>query len=186
MITPLRLTLALSLVLAFPALAEDKPAAGGADPMAGWKPPVVKNEKKDRQEIEAMLKKMETASQKADLEGAAALVDFPVLMVTDDSKGEGGGDVWSREQWTKVMKPFYAQPSPPDAMKPGKRTIVLISDSLAIVGSGWTMKMGPKAVSGTSGLVLVRKGGEWKAKGMIEGGWGDMPMDGAPDQPAAK
>ena len=180
-----RLAFALSLALALPAAADEKPAAGG-DPMAAWKPPTVKNEKKDRQEIEAMLKQMEAASQKADLEAAAALVDFPVLMVTDDSKGEGGGEVWTREQWTQVMKPFYAQPSPPDAMKPGKRTIVLISDNLALVGSGWTMKMGPKSVSGTSGLVLVRKGGAWKAKGMIEGGWGDMPMPGATAQPAGK
>ncbi len=37
---------------------------------------------------------------------------------------------------------------------------------------------GPKKVSGTSGLLLVRKGGEWKAKAMVEGGWGDMPMPG--------
>lgn len=40
--------------------------------------------------------------------------------------------------------------------------------------------MGTKKVSGTSGLVLVRKGGEWKVKSMIEGGWGDMPMPGTP------
>ncbi len=55
-----------------------------------------------------------------------------------------------------------------------------LTDSLALVGSGWTMKMGTKKVSGTSGLVLVRKGGEWKVKSMIEGGWGDMPMPGTP------
>jgi hypothetical protein len=47
------------------------------------------------------------------------------------------------------------------------------------------MKMGPKKVSGTSGLLLIRKGGEWKIKAMAEGGWGDMPMPGtAPAEPA--
>jgi len=182
-----RAALALSLALAaLPASAEDRPAAGG-DPMAGWTPPVIKADRQDRKEIEAFIKKMEGAATKGDLEAAAALVDFPVLMTTDDAKGEAGGETWSREQWLQVMKPFYAQPMPADAMTPGKRTIVLISDSLALVGSSWTMKMGPKRkVSGTSGLVLVRKGGEWRAKAFVEGGWGDMPMPGSPGGLLAK
>ena len=28
-------------------------------------------------------------------------------------------------------------------------------------------------------LVLVRKGGAWRAKALVEGGWGDTPMPGA-------
>jgi len=177
MITPARIALALavSFSLAWQVLAEDK---AGADPMAAWSPPVVKSEKKDRQEIEAFLKKMEATSKKADIDAAAALIDFPILMVTDNSKGEGGGGAWGLEEWTQVMKPFYAKPLPPGSQTPGKRTIVLLTDSLALVGSGWTMTMGPKKVSGTSGLVLIRKGGAWKAKAMVEGGWGDMPMPG--------
>lgn len=177
--TPARLALSLaaSFALASPGLAEDK-AAGGADPMAGWTPPVVKNEKQDRQQIEAFLKQMEAASTRGDIDAAAAIIDFPILMVTDNARGEGGGEEWNREQWLQVMRPFYAKPMPPGSQVPGKRNIVLISDSLALVGAGWTMKMGPKKVSGTSGLLLVRKGGEWKAKAMVEGGWGDMPMPG--------
>jgi hypothetical protein len=177
--TPARFALALaaSFALASPGLAEDK-AGGGADPMAGWTPPVVKNEKTDRQQIEAFLKKMEVASTKGDIDAAAALIDFPVLMVTDNAKGEGGGEAWVREQWMQVMRPYYAKPMPPGSQKQGKRTIVLVTDSLALVGAGWTMTMGPKKLTGTSGLLLVRKGGEWKAKAMVEGGWGDMPMPG--------
>jgi len=177
------LAFAASLALASPALADDK--AGSADPMAGWAPPVVKNEKKDRQEIEALLKKMEAASAKGDIDAAMALIDFPVLMVTDDAKGEAGGETWTQAQWSEVMKPFYAKPAPPGSQTQGKRTFVLISDSLALVGAGWTMKMGPKKVSGTSGLILVRKGGAWKAKAMVEGGWGDMPMPGTAQGQAA-
>lgn len=178
----LALALAVSLALTSPGLAEDKPAA---DPMAGWAPPVVKQEKKDRQEIEALLKKMDACATRGALDDAAALIDFPVMMVTDDAKGEGSGEPWSREQWAQVMKPFYEKPMPPGSMKPGKRTIVLLSDSLALVGAGWTMAMGPKKVSGTSGMVLLRKGGEWKVKTMVEGGWGGMPMPGAtPGEPA--
>jgi hypothetical protein len=186
MTSPARFALALGLsaALVSPGLAADQ-AAAGADPMAGWTPPVVKNEKKDRQEIEAFLKKMEAAGTKGDLDAAAALVDFPILMVSDNSKGEGGGASWSREQWLQVMKPFYAKPMPSGSVTQGKRTIVLLTDSLALVGSGWTMNMGPKKVNGTSGLMLVRKGGEWRTKAMAEGGWGDMPMPGnSPGQAA--
>lgn len=34
----------------------------------------------------------------------------------------------------------------------GKRAVVLLTDSLALVGSGRTMAMGSRKVSGTSGL----------------------------------
>jgi hypothetical protein len=40
------------------------------------------------------------------------------------------------------------------------------------------MKMGGKTVRGKSAMLLVRRGGEWKAKAMMEGGWGDAPLGG--------
>lgn len=182
---PLRaLSLAAAAAIAAPglALAEEKPAGG--DPLAGWKPPVVKNDKKDRQEIHQFFLKMEAAAKKGDLEAALALVDFPVLMVTDDSKGEAHAEPWSREQWVKVMEPFYKEPmTGPTTHSP---TVFLVTDSLAMVGDEWTMIMGGKKISGRSSHLLVRKGGEWKAKAMIEGGWGDMPAaDATPAAGAA-
>lgn len=170
----LALSFALCAALASPGFADDK-AEPPADPMAGWAPPVVKNEKKDRKEIEELLKKMEATSTKGDLEGSAALIDFPVMMATDDAKGEASGEPWTREQWVEMMKPFYDKPMPAGTMTPGKQTVVILTDSLALVGSGWTMKVGGKKVSGTSGMLLIRKGGAWKVKAMAEGGWGDMP-----------
>jgi hypothetical protein len=186
MTSPARIAISFALCasLASPVLADDK-AAAPADPMAGWAPPVVKNEKKDRKEIEELLKKMETTSTKGDLEGAAALIDFPVLMATDNAKGEASGEPWSREQWVEMMKPFYDKPMPAGTTTHGKQTVIMLTDSLALVGSGWTMKMGGKKVSGTSGMLLIRKGGAWKLKAMAEGGWGDAPMPGtAPTESA--
>jgi len=164
----------LSLALALPAGAED----ASADPMAAWKPPAVRNEQKDRKEIAAFLARMEEAGKKGDLAAAASLVDFPVTMITDDSKGEAGGEAWSREQWEKVMRPFYEKPAPPGMITHAPPTVVLITDSLASVVSAWTMKMGGKTVRGKSAMLLVRRGGEWKAKAMMEGGWGDAPVGG--------
>jgi hypothetical protein len=65
-----------------------------------------------------------------------------------------------------------------------KPTIFLVTDSLATVNVEWSMKMGGKTTSGRNSLLVIRKGGEWKVKAMMEGGWGDMPMPG--EAPAAK
>jgi hypothetical protein len=156
-----------------PASADDKQPPQG-DPMASWKPPKVTAEQKDRKEIHALFMKMEEAGKKGDLEAAAALVDFPVLMVTDDSKGEAMGATWTREQWMEVMRPSY---KPMPHMKTThKQEVFIVTDSLATANDRWTMTMGKKATSGRNSTLLVRKGGEWKIKAMIEGGWGDMPM----------
>jgi hypothetical protein len=164
--------------------AEPSKAPGDAgDPMAGWTPPkklTPAQEKKARQEILALFKKMEQAAQKGELDSAVALVDFPVLMLTDTKAGDAVGEPWEEEQWRKVMTPFYEQP-----MKDMKVThnpkVFLVTEALASVDDDWTMTMGKKKTAGRSSSLLVRKGGEWKVKAMVEGGWGDMPM---PDMPA--
>jgi hypothetical protein len=157
------------------AQADQQPSGGAADPMAGWKPPVVKSERKDRQEIQAFLKKMEDVGKKGDLDAAAALIDFPVMMITDDSKGQASGEAWDREKWVQTMTPFYRN-APKDMKVTHKPTIFVVTDSLATVDDAWTMTMGGKKTSGRSGMLLVRIDGEWRTKAMMEGGWGDMPM----------
>jgi uncharacterized protein (TIGR02246 family) len=167
-----RVLLAMLLVPTL-ALAQDKPAAPAEDPMAGWKPTKVKNEAKDRKEIAGIFRAMESAARKGDLDAAAALVDFPVMMMTDDSKGQAMGDAWTREQWAEVMKPFYEKPMK-DMKVTHKPNIFLLSDSLASVDDVSTMTMGGKSVTSRSSMLLVRKDGEWRVKAMAEGGWGDM------------
>jgi hypothetical protein len=160
-------------VLASPALAANQDSATSAgNPMSGWKPPKVSNEKQDQQEIKALFQKMEQAGMKGDLEAAAALVDFPVFMVTDDSKGEASAATWDREKWTAVMKPFYAKPMHMKVTH--KPTVSLLSDSLATVVDHATFTMGGRPVTTRSSTLVVRRGGEWKIKSMVEGGWGDM------------
>lgn len=171
------------LALAAPALAGDE-KPGHEDPMAAWKPPKAPSEARDKKEIMAVFAKMEAAGRKADLDAAAALVDFPVLMVTDDSKGEAQSSGWTREQWTEVMKPFYAKPM--EGKVTHKPTIFVVTDSLATVTDNWTMTMGGKTRSGRNSTLFVRKGGDWKIKAMVEGGWGDMPMPAQEQAAAAK
>ena len=177
-----RIALAVTLVaFAVPGFAADQQAAAHSnDPMAGWVPRKVAREKVDRQEILALCKSLQAAETKGDLEAAAALVDFPVLMVTDDAKGEATSGAWDREKWLKVMAPFYEKP------KPGMHvthspTIFTVTDSLATVGDQWTMTMGGEAgatgvkkVTARSSMLVIRKGGHWRVKSMVEGGWGDV------------
>lgn len=170
------------LALAAPALAAEEASAD--NPMAGWKPPVLKRQAEDRKEIMALLKTMEEAGKKGDLDAAVALIDFPVLMVTDDSKGEAGAEEWSKEQWTKVMAPFYKKPMP--GQMRNKPTIFLITDSLASVDNEWSHAMGKQTMKGRSSMLLVRKGGKWLVRAMIEGGWGDVPMVGGAQAPGAE
>jgi hypothetical protein len=161
------------IALVAPALA-DEPQPAQGDPMAAWKPPKVQAEAKDKKEIMALFGRMDAAGKKGDLDAAAALVDFPVLMVTDDSKGEAQTAEWSRAQWTEVMKPFYSKPM--EGKVTHKPTIFVVTDSLAVATDAWTMTAGRKTTSGKSSTLFVRKGGEWRIRAMMEGGWGDMPM----------
>ncbi len=170
------LLLVLTLVPSL-ALGQEKTAPPSGNPMAGWVPPKVKSEAKDKQEIQALFRAMETASRNGDLDAAAALVDFPVTMITDDSRGEAKGEVWSREQWTQVMKPFYDKPMK-DVKVTHKPTIFLLSDSLGSVNDVATFSHGGKPVTTRSSMLVVRRDGTWRVKTMAEGGWGDMT--GAP------
>lgn len=169
-----RFALAVTLLtMAAPGFAAEEKAAPASDPMAGWMPPKVKNEQADKKEILALFKSMEMAEKKGDLDGAAALVDFPVLMVTDDSKGQATSGTWDKEKWTKVMEPFYKHPMP-DVKVTHKANVFMISDSLASVDDQATITHGTKTIRARNSTLLVRKDGRWFVKAMVEGGWGDV------------
>lgn len=159
--------------LALPALAAETAQAPPADPMAAWKPPRVTREARDRKEIAALWKEFEQCEKKGDVHAAAALVDFPVLMVTDDSRGQAMGETWSREQWTKVMEPFYKSPNP-DMKVTHRPQVFLMSDSLATVNDVVTVTTGPKKMTARNSTLVIRKDGKWLVKAMTEGGWGDV------------
>jgi hypothetical protein len=121
------------------------------------------------------MKSMEAAAKRGDIDAAAALVDFPVLMATDNKSGEGMAESWERERWIEVMKPFYAKPMP-DMKVTHKPSIFLLSDSLASVDDVATVKMGAKTITMRNSTLLVRRDGKWLVKAMAEPGWGDMPQ----------
>ena len=103
-----RIVLTLSL-LAFtlPALAAEGAAATADNPMAGWMPPKVKKEAQDKRRSWRSSPRCRPRRRRATWTPRRRWSTFPVLMVTDDSKGQAMGETWTREKWTQVMEPFY-------------------------------------------------------------------------------
>ncbi len=188
MIRSIRLVALLSFLLPAAVLAQgsapaDAPKPGG-DPMAGWSPRKVTpaEEKAAGSQIHALFQKLEQAGMKGDLDAAVALFDFPVLMLTDNKAGDAVGAPFTEEMWRKEMGPMYQ--NPPKGMKMTHAPkVFLVSPALASVDDSWSMSMGKKKLAGRSTCLVIRKGGEWKIKSMVESGWGDMPMP-AEEKPA--
>ncbi|WP_224240954.1 nuclear transport factor 2 family protein [Hyalangium gracile] len=143
------------------------------------------NEKQTKKEITDFFKKMEETSQKGDMEAMNAMIDFPVLMVTDDLKGTPESKSYSREEYTAMMKPMLDS-MPKDMKTTHKPTITVLSDSLAAVTDDFTMTVGKQKITGRNAGLLVKKDGQWKWKSMVEAGWGgmDAPGAGGSGQPA--
>jgi hypothetical protein len=176
------------LVFATPAFAEDqKPAApaGGMDmsKMGPWsrKP---KDEKQVKKEVAEFFKAVEDATKKGDHESMVTRIDFPVYMMTDDSKGTPEAESWDKDKYVATMKPFWEN-SPKDVKWTHKPTVTVLSDALVNVVDDFTMTAGKQKLSGKSISVLVKRDGQWKWKVMGEAGWGGMnPPQAA--QPAAQ
>ena len=135
----------------------------------------VTNERKAKMEIEALFKAQEEAHAKTDVTAGAALIDFPILMVTDDAKSVTSA-LWDKERWTQAMTPFFNPiPNPPSI----KRNVTVLTDSLATVVTDWTLVTGESKISGRSESLLVKRDGRWLVKSEVEGGWGDVLKEAA-------
>ena len=151
--------------------APDRPRVTGAAEAPGWAPRVPAREKEDRVEIEALLAALDRADERGEARAAADLMDFPVLMASDDRKGERVAEIWSRDRWLDAMAPLFAPI--PGVEVSHRPTVFLVSDSLALVTDEQVVALGGRRLPARSALLLVRVGGAWRVKAMVEGGWGD-------------
>jgi hypothetical protein len=179
-------------LIAGTAWAQDKdakaPAAGMDMSKMGPASRKPTNEAKTKKEIADFFKAQEEMEKKGDLEGMWASVDFPVYMMTDDSKGVPKSEEWSKEKYIAVMKPMM-EGMPKDAKVTHKANVTVLSDSIVNVTDDFTMSAGKNKMSGRNLSVLVKRDGKWKWKVLGEAGWGDMPTTppaaAAPAAPAA-
>jgi hypothetical protein len=140
--------------------------------------------KPDKKGIDDLFTASMDAWKKGDINAAAALIDFPVTMVTDNSKGEYMQGEWNRDKWVAEMGPAM-QGMPKDVKMTHKHTPYFLSDTLAVVVEENSMQMGKQKAKWTGYSVVVNKGGKWMYKQMAEAGWGDT-MGGGGNKPAGK
>ena len=134
------------------------------------------DEKKAKKEIEEFMKRAEAVEEKSDQVAKLALFDFPVYMATDDMKGMTSGMPVSKDEFIAMMKPMEGMMK--DVKTTHKPTITVLSDSLAMMVDDFTMAQGKTKVSARNASLLVKVGGEWKWKSMVEAGWGGMTGNG--------
>jgi hypothetical protein len=168
------------LALAGTASADDKaaaPAAGGPDmtKMGPMSRPVTKEDKKG---VDELYKASEAAWKAGDINAAADLVDFPVIMLSDDSTGKVQHFNATREQWVALMQPMFAN-MPKDLKVKHKHSAHFLSDTLAISVDETSMQMGKTKGKWKGFAVLTNVAGKWKFKQMSEAGWGDTKPPGA-------
>src|SRR5450432_2513226 len=171
------------LALGGVALAADKAPAAAVPPAAPAMPDMTKMgpmsrpvTKADKKGIDDLYKAFEAAMAKGDVNAAADLVDFPVIMLSDDSKGVAKSFNATREQWIGIFSPFLNKPK--DMKMSGKHAPTFLSDTLAVSVESSSMSMG-KIKGKWSGMAVVTLvDGKWKFKEMAEAGWGDMPGTG--------
>jgi hypothetical protein len=178
----IKTTIASLLILGFSAVASaaDKPAAAPAAPAAAGAPPDMtkvgpmsrKVTKEDKKGIDELYKAVEDSMKKQDVNAFADLVDFPVIMLSDDSKGQVVHFSYTREQFIDMMKPMMSMPMPKDMKH--KHTPHFLSDDLAVAIEENSATMGKEKGKWKGMAVLTLKDGKWKFKEMAEAGWGDM------------
>jgi uncharacterized protein (TIGR02246 family) len=154
------------------------PSAGMPD-MSKVGPLSRKVTKEDKKGVQALFKASDDAWMKGDANAVAELIDFPVIMLSDDSKGEVKHFAATREQFVAMMQPMLA--GMPKDMPPPKHkaTPHFLSDDLAVAIEETTMT-GKMKGSWKGMSVLTLKDGKWKFKELAEAGWGDMkPPAGA-------
>jgi hypothetical protein len=176
------------LGLSATALAQDKgnaPAGAGAGvDMSKMGPLSRKVTKEDKKGVDELYKTTEDAWMKGDVNALADSCDFPVIMLSDDSKGEVKHYTVTREQWVGMMSQFV-QGMPKDVKMKNSHKAAFLSDDLAAVIEEHSMS-GKMKGSWKAFSVVTLRDGKWKFKQMAEAGWGDMkPPAGATTASAA-
>jgi hypothetical protein len=166
----------LSLLLSSTGARAQDPATppGGAPDMTKMGPlsrPVTK-EKEDKKGVDEMLKAVEDAWQKGDVNAVADNIDFPVIMLSDDSTGAARHYEATREQWIAMMTPMVTN-MPKDVKHQMKHTAHFLSDTLGLVVEDTTLS-GKVKGKFKSFEVVNYKDGKWKIKEMAQAGWGDV------------
>ncbi|HEY4187547.1 MAG TPA: hypothetical protein VGP07_20890, partial [Polyangia bacterium] len=163
---------------AAPAAAPATPAAPAGPDMTKVGPMSRKVTKEDKKGVSDTFKAWDDGWKKGDVNALAEMVDFPIIMMSDSSKGEEKHFEATREQFIGMMQGVANMPK--DMKMTAKRAPTFISDSLVVTINTVSMTMGKIKGSWHGFDVLALKDGKWKFKQICEAGWGDMAPGAAP------
>jgi hypothetical protein len=127
------------------------------------------HEKDDKKAIDAFFKALDAAIKIGDVQTFAALVDFPVTVLSDDGKGSVVTVQLERDAFLQRMSPFLSLP--PEAKLVHQRSTHLLSDVLAVVDEADTLSQGKHTVRWNAASWLVQREGQWRLKEIAEAGW---------------
>jgi hypothetical protein len=123
--------------------------------------------KMDRGAVDLLLSELDSAYQHSDLAAAAALVDFPLVVLKAVSNGWAQNGSWSSEEWLKAVEPQFN--GPPAAKARHGHAISMVTDSLAWVEDVRILMADSHVPDGAHKLTLViRKGRKWLVKAIVE------------------
>jgi hypothetical protein len=120
----------------------------------------------DRGEVDLLLSELDSAYQHSDLAAAAALIDFPLVVLKAASNGWARHGSWSSEEWLKAVEPRFN--GPPAAKVRHGHAISMVTDSLAWVEDSRILLADTHLADRAHKLALViRKGRRWLVKAIV-------------------
>jgi hypothetical protein len=139
---------------------------------------VPEKEKADKKQLDQFFIAWGNAWKSGDVSAGAAMVDFPVLMLTDDTAGKFSSASVGQDQWVRMMKPMLEKHQEHLAKRghegekwSHKTTCYMLSDDLASCEGETSVGK----VQGTlrSEMLMTRASSGWMVKSMVQAGWGD-------------
>ena len=118
-------------------------------------------------DIRALFQGLEYAYRSSDLAAAAALIDFPLVVMTTGPDGRALDVSLGPEEWLEAVESLFNG-------QPGERMrralpAVLVTDSLAWVVDDGTTIARPRSTEGDQRpVVVIQKHGKWLIKAIVE------------------
>lgn len=138
-------------------------------PRSAWAPSKIT--RRDTRGLDALAREMEHAWQERHLDDAAAVMDFPIVMVTDDGKGLTTSESWTRERWLRVTGDFINALDPAAKLTTRQRTYHFVTDRLATIQEERRWASASRTIRWRTVYVCVLKESGWRVTSIIEGGW---------------
>jgi hypothetical protein len=127
----------------------------------------------DRAELDAFFAARQQAIHTGQMHLLFAQEDYPVFFQTDDASGKPVTFIMDHERYLEMMSqvgPYF----PRVPLQHGPRDYIFLTDTMVIAHQVDTYDFGAEKASWRSANILVKRDGQWKNKGIIEGGFGEF------------